>query len=100
MVKEYRNCFLCKSHIDQPSGIGKARKYCSDHCRLEAARKRKIQRVYEKCHQEGCENDATRVGARMCEKHYIMAYRRGSSQDLSPNYGVIPGPLEIGRAHV
>lgn len=36
-----------------------------------------------KCSVDDCQNEANRVGARMCEKHYMRMRRRGSTDRLT-----------------
>lgn len=72
-------CPTCGKDFIQPLGTGRARKHCSDECRLRhhrvCADRRRAARP--RCCVEGCEGRATRVRTGMCEKHYTRIVRRG-----------------------
>lgn len=88
MAGIYDTCAECGVSMTHPAGRGKARKYCSDECQVKAAAKREAVRNLAQCCVDGCDKPATRVGAKMCERHYVRQHRNGTTKYVG---NVIPG---------
>jgi len=84
MAGVYDNCAQCGAPMNHPPGKGKARKYCGKDCSVAANAERKAAKVYAKCSVDGCCSPADRVGAGLCEAHYMRVRRHGSTHKLSP----------------
>lgn len=79
MAGIYDNCNECGKSITHSKGRGKACKYCSDACSKLAAQKRKQARKLEGCCIDGCNELASRISSRMCERHYYQIRRTGKA---------------------
>lgn len=97
MAGVYDSCARCGAALVHASGRGMARKYCGPDCQSEADALRWAARKYSPCSVEGCQADAKRVGAGLCEAHYMRKHRHGSTEMLSR---VKPGPLLTTHGYV
>lgn len=99
MTGVYDACPECQSKISQQPGRGKARKYCSPQCQA-AADKRRLdaqKKALPICAVDGCGMKAVRVGAQMCEKHYMRMRRNETTEYVGR---AIPGKLEHSHGYV
>lgn len=84
--ESWGKCPTCSKNFLQPRGTGRARKHCSDECR--AAHKVELKKIRLRtlpaCSVEGCSGVATRVRAKMCEKHYSRIIRRETTPERAP----------------
>lgn len=83
-------CAHCGAEFSYQIGRGTDRKYCSDACSNKASALRKADRHFSKCIVDGCDGKATRIGAGMCESHYMRVRRNGSFEKVDT---VIPGAI-------
>lgn len=84
MAARHRICAQCGSQFCYEIKRGSDRKYCSDRCASFASKLRRIEKVKELsvCAVDGCCDVAVRVGAGLCEKHYMRLRRNGSTDAL------------------
>lgn len=71
-------CLVCGGQLPRVNGRGKAVSYCSEAHRALAQEQRKAKRQLALCSAPGCSNEANRVGAGLCEAHYMRVRRRGT----------------------
>ena len=71
-------CPVCLGAFRQPIGSGKSRTYCTPACQKVAHAEHAKRRLVSAgaCCVDCCKGRATRVGARMCEKHFSRIVRR------------------------
>lgn len=93
MAVRNRTCAQCGNQFHYEIGRGKDRKYCSEKCLAEHASESFAQKAqtFQNCSVDGCGNKANRVGAVLCEKHYMRMRRNGITDRLDV---VIPGCTE------
>ena len=97
MTNHYDTCAVCGVAINQLPGRGKARKYCGSSCQEKARKDREEVRVYSPCIVDGCDRPAVRVGAQMCESHYMRQRRSGTTDYVGY---AIHGDLEHSGGYV
>ncbi len=91
MDKRNRTCPQCLRQFSYKVSRGADRIYCSDRCAYLSAEAKRHEKTYAECSVDGCDLDANRIGAGLCEKHYMRKRRHGSTDHLD---SVKPGPLE------
>ena len=84
-IPRWKDCAECGAPIEQPSGRGKARKYCSDGCRNQASIKRRL--TAPSCEIEGCEKPSRTNSTGLCEMHYYRRYLTGDAGSAEPKQG-------------
>lgn len=97
MTGIYDTCPECGVAITHQPGRGKARKYCGLTCKNKAKSERESARSLAVCCVVGCENKAVRVGAQMCESHYMRQRRNGTTDFVGHE---IHGDLEHSGGYV
>ncbi|WP_205737515.1 hypothetical protein [Halomonas campaniensis] len=92
MATRYRTCPHCGGQFSYKVSRGKDRKYCSDACQVSSNQMHAKDRRNDLplCSVAGCECHANRVGAGLCEKHYMRMRRNGQIEKKNV---VIPGNL-------
>ncbi len=89
-------CPICGKSFSYEVARGSDRKYCdSKKCQLERKYIARQNREYKKCKVGGCEEDATRVSAGLCETHYYRKRRNGTY-----NARVVAGRYITGAGYV
>lgn len=72
------NCKYCGKDIPKTIGRGRTKSYCSaEHLALAAAQRPKP--ALGTCKVDGCNNQANRKAAQMCEMHYGRVRRNGDT---------------------
>jgi len=73
------SCPSCGNAFSYSTSRGHARKYCSHQCSRRASMAAHSERLKSlgNCSVDGCANGIERVGARMCEMHYMLVRRNG-----------------------
>lgn len=81
-------CITCQNLFTYDHSTGMRKKHCSDKCRVmwQMARAKIRKNEYPQCSADGCCNNATIVGAGMCEKHYGRVRRGAPLNDCEPAY--------------
>lgn len=73
-----KECPLCGVEFSYKVAIGNDRIFCSKKCAASANKLKWKNRSYEGlCSASGCCLPANRIGAKLCEKHYIRMRRTG-----------------------
>lgn len=73
------NCLWCGVEVELPAGRGRPKSYCGAEHQALAAAKRAEALVLPACSVPGCEAGANRVGAGLCEAHYMRVRRNGTT---------------------
>lgn len=92
MAFRTRTCQRCQFEFSYQIARGMDRKYCDDECSTKAladSLRAKTSKLPE-CSVDGCSMAASRVGAAMCEKHYMRLRRTGQTDKVDR---VMPGSL-------
>lgn len=84
-----RTCGNCGAAIASPNkGRGKWQRWCSDTCRTEGQKRRRVerQRAYAECTVTGCTSSVRSGRALYCELHYGRIRRNGHIDRTVPEY--------------
>lgn len=81
-----RECEECGREFTYIIGRGMDRKYCSKECSLVVQGKRRadLKQNAASCRIDGCTKPAVRVGAGLCEMHYMRLRRVGTVKGYQP----------------
>jgi 5-methylcytosine-specific restriction endonuclease McrA len=74
-----RQCPTCNLEFGYPVGKGNDRKHCSAACRVAHQRSLRLARTYPPCPTPGCERQAKRVAAGLCDTCYCRLRRTGTT---------------------
>lgn len=92
-----RQCVGCGERFTYPIARGADRLYCTDECVKRAETARRHLRPTGLCSVPGCGGAANRVGAGLCEKHYMRQRRKGTVEPFVPKqrYGHVHGYVKV-----
>lgn len=71
-------CAHCGEQMPKTSGRGRAKKYCSATCQ-DLAGMLRPKAALKLCSVDGCGAHANRIGAGLCEAHYMRVRRKGTT---------------------